>query len=139
MRQHTLFITLATILLLSGCTSSGAFLSNNQTNVELTEANYSIVATNVMGESESAYVLGFSYSALGMVANTIAIARISGSGMLYSEALESLWSSFEAENGNVEGRNLALTNVRYDADILNLFLYTKVKVYVRADVVEFTD
>jgi hypothetical protein len=32
-----------------------------------------------------------------------------------------------------------LANVRYDTDILNLFIYTKVMVNVRADVVEFTD
>lgn len=139
MRLNILFITTVSVLFISGCTSSGAFLSNNQTNVELTEANYTIAATNVVGEAESAYIIGFSYASFGMIANTIAIARIQGNGMLYSEALENLWVNFEAEAGTVEGRNLALTNVRYDADILNLFLYTKIKVSVRADVVEFTN
>jgi hypothetical protein len=30
-----------------------------------------------------------------------------------------------------------LINVRYDADIINLLLYTKVTIYITADVVEF--
>ena len=43
----------------------------------------------------------------------------------------------EADYGEVENGTLALTNVRYDSDILNLILYTQVKVTVRADIVEF--
>lgn len=121
---------------LTGCSSSGAFLSANQTIVNLDEGNYSITETNVMGESESAYVLGLSYST-GLTAVTLAIARVEGTGMLYAEALEDLWSNYEANNGTSEGQSLALTNVRYDTDILNLIFYTKVKVMVRADVVRF--
>ena len=52
-------------------------------------------------------------------------------------ALENLWENYEAEHGEVEKGKLALTNVRYDADILNLIVYTQLKVTVRADVVEF--
>jgi hypothetical protein len=59
--------------------------------------------------------------------------------MLYKEALENLWKNFETTNGSVEGRRLALVNVRYDADALNLFVYTQPKIVIRADVVEFTD
>lgn len=51
--------------------------------------------------------------------------------------LENLWSNYEAANGTVRSQKLALANLRYDADILNLFVYTKVKVTVRADIIEF--
>jgi hypothetical protein len=126
------------VLFLQGCTTSGAFLALNQTQVELGKANYTITATNVTGEAESAYILGLSFSN-GFTTNTLAIARVEGSGMLYREALENLWKNYESDNGVIDGKRLALTNVRYDTDILNLVIYTKVKVGVRADVIEFTD
>lgn len=123
-------------LLFSGCSNSGAFLAGNQTIVNLNDGNYVIQATNLSGESSAGYLLGVSYSN-GLVANSLALARISGTGMLYAEAIEDLWASYEAEFGTVRGERAALTNVRYDADMLNLVLYTKVKVTVRADVILF--
>ena len=108
----------------------------NSTNVNLEEDNFTITASNVSGEAESGYLLGFSYP-YGPTASTLALARVDGTGMLYSEALQNLWANYESEHGNIEGQQLALTNVRYDTDILNLILYTKVKVMVRADIVEF--
>lgn len=59
---------------------------------------------------------------------TFAIARVSGNGMIYGEAIEDLWLNFSSEHGDIEGRNLALVNVRYDTDALNLILYTQPKV-----------
>jgi len=135
MRNLSIQLILAA-LILSGCSSTGAFLSANQTIVNLNEGNYTIAVTNVTGESESAYVFGLSYST-GLAASTFAIARVEGTGMLYSEALENLWANFETTNGTVRDQKLALVNVRYDTDILNLFVYTKVRVTVRADVIEF--
>jgi len=135
MRNLSIQLFLAA-LILSGCSSTGAFLSANQTIVNLNEGNYTIAVTNVTGESESAYVFGLSYST-GLAASTFAIARVEGTGMLYSEALENLWANFETTNGTVRDQKLALVNVRYDTDILNLFVYTKVRVTVRADVIEF--
>lgn len=123
-------------LIFSGCSNTGAFLSANQTIVNLNEGNYSISATNVTGESASAYIFGLSYST-GLAAGTIAIARVEGTGMLYAEALENLWSNYESAGGTARDQKLALANVRYDADILNLLVYTKVKVTVRADVIKF--
>jgi len=134
--RRTTIITILSLFILSGCTSSGAFLSVNQTVVNLNEGNYTISATNVTGESEAVYVFGLSYST-GLTASTIALARIEGSGMLYTEALENLWENFETSGVSAEGQRLALTNVRYDADILNFIVYTKVKVTVRADVITF--
>ncbi len=133
-RNHLWIIIVAFIL--SGCSNTGAFLAANQTIVNLNEGNYTISATNVTGESESAYVFGASYST-GLMAGTIAIARIEGTGMLYAEALENLWTNYEAAHGTVRNQKLALANVRYDSDILNLIVYTKVKVTVRADIIEF--
>jgi hypothetical protein len=135
MKKLSLLSVLAAFIL-SGCSNTGAFLSANQTIVNLNEGNYSLTATNVSGESESGYLLGVSYST-GLNAATLAIARVEGTGLLYAEALENLWNNYEAEHGDISDRKLALANVRYDSDILNLILYTKVKVIVRADIIEF--
>lgn len=121
---------------MTGCTNSGAFLAANQTIVNLNQGNYSIAATNVSGQSEAEYVLGVSYSS-GLAATTLAVARVNGTEMLYADALENLWANYEAEHGDVEEGTLALANVRYDTDILNLLFYTKVVLTVRADIVEF--
>jgi hypothetical protein len=124
------------ILVIMSCSNNGMFLGMNQTNVELSEANYEMVATNLVGESQAGYLLGFSWS-IGSSAQTLALARVEGTGMLYKEALEDLWNKFEKDYGKSEGRKLALANVRYDSELLNLFLYTGIKVFVRADIVEF--
>jgi len=137
MKKIIIRVAVLSALFLSGCTTSGAFLSLNQTQVRLAEANYSITATNVHGEAESAYVLGISYSS-GLTTTTLAAGRVEGSGLLYKEALENLWKNYEMDNGTIDGKHLALANVRYDTDILNLLIYTKVIVSVRADVIEFT-
>ena len=127
---------LISAFLISGCVNTGLFFATNNTEVELSENNYEIVATNVSGEAEAGYILGVSFSA-GAATNTIALARVSGSGMLYMEALENFWKNYEEKHGSVLGKNLALVNVRYDSDALNLILYTKAKISIRADVVEF--
>ncbi|NGP76556.1 hypothetical protein G3570_07925 [Balneolaceae bacterium YR4-1] len=134
--MKNILIILAFALTLAGCTSSGAFISFNQTNVELGEGNYSLTATGVEGQSEAAYILGLSYSN-GVTANTLALARVSGSEKLYADALDDLWQTYESNHGAITDKKLALTNVRYDSDIINLILYTKVTLTVRADIVEF--
>lgn len=131
-------IAIISALLLTGCTTSGAFLSANQTIVNLEQANYTITAINVSGYAESGYVLGISYST-GLTTSTFAVGRVEGTGMLYREALENLWTNYEKDNGAINGKRLALANIRYDTDILNLIIYTKVMVGVRADVIEFTN
>jgi hypothetical protein len=57
--------------------------------------------------------------------------------MLYKVAMKNLWGNFESSNGKVTNRKLALVNVRYDSESLNLLFYTKVTTAVVADVVEF--
>ena len=102
MKNQVLILLLAT-LIIGGCTSSGAFLAANQTIVSLEDGNYSIAASNVMGESESAYILGLSYST-GLSASTLAIARVEGTGMLYAEALENLEQ--ESRQGRARHKNV---------------------------------
>lgn len=134
----SLYVSLLALLpLCTGCMSSGVLQSANLTNVQLSEENYQVVATNVTGEAEAAYLLGFSGS-VGQEIRTIALVRLEGSGMLYREAIEELWANFEAEHGEADGRSLALVNLRYDADAWNILgVYTKPRISVRADVVEF--
>ncbi len=131
-------VILASSLVLSACATTGAHDALNVTDVGLSEANYEVVATDVKGEASAGYLLGASGSAFrGM--QTFALARVDGTGALYGEALEDLWSNFRDEHGPTDGRELALVNVRQDTDALNLILYTRPKVSIRADVVEFTE
>jgi hypothetical protein len=124
------------LFLFAGCSNNGMLVGVNTTNVELSGANYEIVAPNLVGKSQAAYLLGFSMS-LGASTQTMALARVQGTGMLYKEALEDLWKQFESQHGKIEGRKLALANLRYDSEALNLGVYTGVKVFIRADVIEF--
>jgi hypothetical protein len=124
------------ILFLTGCFNAGAFLSGNQTQIKLAGNNYEIIAKNVSGEARAGYILGLSWS-LGLAAETLALVRVTGSGLLYKEALEDLWSNYERDHGSIEGKKLALVNVRYDGDCLNLILYTESRISIRADIIEF--
>ncbi len=135
MKKLFVILVLCT-LLFSGCLSTGLFMSANTTEVKLASNNYKIVATNVTGEAKAGYILGTSFSA-GAATSTFALARVSGTGLLYAEALEGLWANYEEKHGSVEGKKLALVNVRYDSDVLNLVLYTEARITIRADIVEF--
>ncbi|HEY6952763.1 MAG TPA: DUF6567 family protein [Bacteroidota bacterium] len=136
------FLFTATLILLAlgvtGCSTGGMFTAGNVTDVQLQKNNFKIVARGVSGEAQAGYLFGGTFS-MGMATNTFALLRVSGSGMLYKEALENLWKNYEASNGPVEGKKIALVNVRYDADVLNLFVYTQPRITIRADVVEFTE
>jgi hypothetical protein len=135
--SRTLLAALAAVVLvLSGCATTGQFSAQNITNVQLTEANYDVIATGVSGEASAYYLLGLSVNQ-GAQANTFAVARLSGDGLLYEAAFADLWANFEAEYGATDDRSLALVNVRFDSDPLNLFVVTRPKVSIRADVVEF--
>ena len=131
-------LLLVCAVMLSGCANSGAFLAGNITDVQLSDPNYEIVAANVSGTATSGYILGLSFGS-GPTTTTLALARVSGDRALYETALANLWQNFRDQHGEVEGRTLALVNVRYDVSALNLILYTEPTVTVRADVVEFTD
>ncbi|WP_373495152.1 DUF6567 family protein [Aquiflexum sp.] len=119
-----------------GCASSGMHMSSSLTNVELSSANYRIVARSVSGEAKAGYIFGASFG-VGMYAQVVGVARVSGDKALYKTAMDNLWSNFEAKHGNIEGRNLALINVRYDVDALNLIVYTQPILTIQADIIEF--
>lgn len=123
-------------LYITGCGNSGAFVSNNSTEVQLRENNYNIVAINVTGSAEKEYLLGGSYS-LGMITQSFGLIPLSGTRTMYKDAREDLWNTFENQNGPVQGRTLALTNVQFDAITINYFFYTKVIITITADVIEF--
>ena len=131
-------LALAALTTLAGCAQSGLFAAGNLTQVQLNQANYRIVATDVSGHAEAGYLVGLSFTS-GMATQTLALWRINGSGHLYKEAMANLWENFAAEHGPVQGRKLALVNVRYDSDNLNLLVYAKPKIALRADVVEFVE
>lgn len=137
MNKINLFLATAIIVcVFGGCSSTGLSVSSHHTNVELSSNNYHIVATNVSGESISKGVLGMSYG-VGLGANQLAIVPLTNDRALYRKAIQMLWSNFETKYGKVDNRALALVNVRYDSETLNTFIYTKIKVVVVADVVEF--
>lgn len=136
-RLSRLLILIPLGIVLSGCINSGAFYAANMTTVELGEANYQVIATNVHGQSAAGYLIGLSGSQ-GGYATTFALLRVEGDGLLYKSAIEDLWMGFEEDHGPVGNRTLALINVQFDADASNyLGLYSKSVVSVRADVVEF--
>ncbi len=141
MKMRSLVLTLiiiAVLLTITGCATGGMFMSSHVTDVQLQKNNFKIVARDISGEAKAGYLFGASVS-LGASTSTFALLRISGSGELYKEALQNLWKSYEATNGSVEGKKIALVNVRYDAEALNLWVYTQPRIVVRADVVEFTE
>ena len=129
---------LAVAFVLSGCASTGAFNTLNTTEVQLSEANYEVVATSVEGEASAGHLFGVSASVRRQM-QTVSLIRIAGSERLYGDALKDLWSNFEKQHGEAEGEELALVNLRYDTDALNLLVYTRPTISVRADVVRFTE
>ena len=140
MRQKLIFLSLfiAFLTLLYSCTAGGSFLAHNATTVELSDPNFKIVAKNLEGSSKAEYLIGMSYST-GFIATTFALVRVGGSAKLYDDAVRNLWDNYREKYGDTEGKKLALINVRYDTDILNLFVYTQTELYINADVVEFEE
>lgn len=141
MKTSKSFIALAVftfLLVAAGCSSSGIFTAGNVTDVQLHKNNYRIAARGVSGTAQAGYIFGASMST-GMLTNTFALLRIEGTGMLYMEALDDLWKNYEAAHGPGEGKTLALINVHYDSDAMNWLVYTRPKIMVRADVIEFVE
>ena len=136
MKAHTILMFGLLALLLTGCGNAGMFLSSNSTEVQLKEGNYKIVATNVTGEADQAYLFGVSYS-WGITTNSIGLIPLGGSDLIYKEAREQLWGAFEQAHFPVEGKRLALVNVQYDSETTNFGIYTQAKVTITADVIEF--
>jgi hypothetical protein len=139
MKRNSLpaLLTLLTLtLVVTGCGNSGAFLATHATQVQLSEGNYQIVAQNVTGSAKNAAIIGLSHS-WGLTTQSYGLIPLKGSKMLYKDAREALWTSFEEQYGSAGGRKLALVNVQYDAATTNYILYTHAKITITADVIEF--
>jgi len=137
-KYYLLLVFPVLLALLSGCFTGGSFIAHNATSVELSDANFNLIARDLEGYSKADYLIGFSFSS-GFMANTLALVRIGGTAKLYDEAIKNLWKNYEEKYGEREGKKLALINVRYDTDILNLFVYTQTELYIHADVIEFEE
>jgi len=128
----------SSLVFFSGCASSGLLVSSNITNVELSKGNYKIIATSVTGQASAKYILGIS-TGVGVYQQTFGLIPLTKDRQLYKIAVQNLWENFEISYGSPVGKKLALVNMRYDSEALNLLVYTKPTVTIIADVVEFTD
>ncbi len=129
-------MSIVLLIFLGSCASTGVTTSSHLTNVELKGNNYQIVATNVSGEASSNGIVGLSLG-IGLGGAQFSLIPLSPDRTLYKNAMQNLWANFETKNGSPVGRTLALTNVRFDSETLNTVVYTKIKIVVIADVVEF--
>jgi hypothetical protein len=138
MKSHVLMLALlaGSSVYLGSCASSGFTASSHLTNVQLGDPDFRIVATNISGQASSEALLGFSLG-LGFGASQVALIPLNKDRLLYGTAMKNLWDKFQADNGPVGNRRLALINMRFDSESLNLGVYTKMTTVVVADVVEF--
>jgi hypothetical protein len=133
-----LIIAVSIMFIVSACGTGGSFQANHVTNVELSEPNFNIIAKNVSGTAMQGYILGLSISQ-GSEIGSFGVVKVAGVDKPYDAAMKNLWENFEEEYGTVEGKKLALVNIRHDNELLNTFLYTQAKYFITADVVEFVD
>ncbi len=133
-----LLISISLITLLSSCGTGGAFQATHVTNVELSQPNFNIVARNVSGTSMQGYLLGFS-GPQGSSFGSFGLVKVSGVERPYDTAVKNLWENYEEEYGQIEGKKLALINVRHDNEVLNTIIYTQAKYFITADIVEFIE
>ncbi len=131
-------IVISLFVLLSGCGTGGAFLTNHVTSVELSQPNFNIVARDVNGTSMQGYLIGVSISQ-GSDVSMFGLVKIAGVEKLYDSAIKNLWQNYKEKYGDIEGKKLALVNIRQDTEILNTLLYTQTKYFITADVVEFIE
>ncbi len=139
MKNAALFLGLVLLLaLISGCGTMGSFQANNLTSVQLSQANFDIVARDVQGSAMQGYLFGVSFQQYSDV-NTFGLIRVSGDKTLYDAAIKSLWEDYRDKYGETEGKNLVLINIRQDTDAINTFVYTQATLFITADVVQFVE
>jgi hypothetical protein len=131
-------IVFTLMISLTGCGTMGSFRANNVTNVELSKANFNIVARDLQGSAREGYLFGVSASN-GFDINTFGLIKISGDEKPYATAVKNLWKNYQEKYGDIKGKNLVLVNVRLDNEMINTLIYTEVKYFITADVVEFTE
>jgi len=131
-------VSIALLVLLTGCGTMGTFRANNVTNVQLSQPNFKIVAQDLQGSAMQGYLFGIS-APQGSEVGTFGLIRISGVEKPYDTAMKELWSSYREKHGDIEGKKLALINIRQDTEVINTFVYTEAKYFISADVIEFIE
>ncbi len=131
-------VSITVLVLISGCGTMGTFRANNQTNVQLSQPNFNIVGMDLQGSATQGYLFGFSVPQ-GADVGSFALIRINGVQKPYAAALEELWKNYREKYGEIEGKKLALINIRQDTEVLNTFVYTEAKYFITADVIEFIE
>jgi len=114
-------VLLVTLLFATGCASYGSLEANHTTQVELSEGNFKVIATNVHGTSHG----------LGLF--------LSFFGIPFSRALDSVAMDDLMDGVDAEGKSIAIINVARERKIQNWLLFHVKTVEYRADVVEFTN
>ena len=106
--------------LLAGCAGSmGSYSPCNDTQVQLSEANYRIIQSGVTGESQCWYFLSLIPA---------------GNTELYKMAMDNLRSKIK-----VKDKSIAIVNVTQDLTIYNYILMSGQRLTITADIVEFTE
>ena len=109
------------LVCICACTASrGSMLQENNTAVNLSKNNYTIVRAGAKGESTGFCLLGF-------------ICFVSPN---YADAKADLYKNVDAK---LEGRSVALANQTQDHSNLYLILFSIPKVTITADIVEFKE
>lgn len=131
-------VLIVSFIVFSGCGTGGAFQSNQVTTVQLSQPNFKIVARDVSGTSMQGYLLGVSV-AQGAYVGMFGLAKVTGAEKLYDAAVQDLWKNYRLKYGDIEGKKLALINIRHDTELLNTFVYAQAKYFITADVIEFVE
>ncbi len=111
--------SLIIITMFTGCSTIGRFPHVSSTEVNLSQNNYRIIHSNVIGRSSGYRLLGF----------------IPLKDPTYTDAMTNLYQTA----GIPDGSAIALTNVVQEDTTLFLFLFSRNTITIRADFVEFTD
>lgn len=120
MKHKLILATIATaVLSLNSCIMQRQNSADYAgTGVQLEQANYRVLATQVKGESTGIHLFGI-----------FPLARAS-----YLDAVRNLYKN----SGELRNRSAVIVNVRKQENGTNFILFTRPKVEVTADVVEFT-
>lgn len=143
--KHNTLLTLAmagmTAMTLCNCSSSNikdVYVSDSQ--IRLDQANYRVVATQVKGEDKGFHLLSAfpttiptSLSALGDIMKLSADGGIAVTSASRAKAIENLYKNC----GDLRNRPVALINLREEKSGVNLLIFSRPKVTITADLIEF--
>ncbi|MBK9400623.1 MAG: hypothetical protein IPN36_07100 [Bacteroidetes bacterium] len=133
----SILLAIVIITFFGGCASTGLTASAHLTNVGLTSKTIKLWPQVSVVNPQVKGILGVSFG-IGLGGGQFSIIPLSSNRALYKNAMENLWANFAGQRMEVLlDWTLALTNLRYDSETFNMLFYTKIKIVVIADVVEF--